>query len=64
MGEEKETIVLEKNASPITTPGQKLSGNQVLCERILDGWLKMSTAISNERLVSVMTYNESMVCGA
>ena len=41
-----------------------MCGNQVLCERILDGWLKMSTAISNERLVSAMTYNESMVCGA
>ena len=64
MGEEKETIVLEKKASEKSRTGQKLCGNQVLCERILDGWLKMSTAISNERLVSVMTYNESMVCGA
>lgn len=35
-----------------------------LCEALLDGWLGMSTAISNERLVSAMTYNESMVCGA
>ena len=61
MGEEKETIVLEKKASEKSRTGQKLCGNQVLCERILDGWLKMSTAISNERLVSVMTYNESMV---
>ena len=64
MGEEKETIVLEKKASEKSRTGQKLCGNQVLCERILDGWLKMSTAISNERLVSGMTYNESMVCGA
>lgn len=40
------------------------SATQALCERILDGWLKMSTAISNDRLVSAMTYNESMVCGA
>ena len=64
MGEEKETIVLEKEASAKSRTGQKLCGNQVLCERVLDGWLKMSTAISNERLVSAMTYNESMVCGA
>lgn len=45
--------------------GRKNSAfSQELCERILDGWLRMSTAISNERLVSAMTYNESMVCGA
>ena len=33
-----------------------------LCEELLNGWLAMSLAISNERLVSAMTYNESMVC--
>lgn len=38
--------------------------NEALCEEILDGWLGLSTAISNDRLVSAMTYNESMVCGA
>ena len=50
MGEEKETIVLEKKASEKSRTGQKLCGNQVLCERILDGWLKMSTAISGSFL--------------
>ena len=55
MGEEKETIVLEKKASEKSRTGQKLCGNQVLCERILDGWLKMSTAISNERLVCIVS---------
>lgn len=34
-----------------------------LQEELLDGWLQMSTVICNERLVSAMTYNESMVCG-
>ena len=34
-----------------------------MSEALLDGWLQMSTAISNERLVKAMTYNESMVCG-
>lgn len=33
-----------------------------LSEELLDGWLAMSLSISNERLVSAMTFNESMVC--
>lgn len=33
-----------------------------LSEKLLDGWLSMSISIWNERLVSAMTYNESMVC--
>lgn len=33
-----------------------------LSEELLEGWLRMSMTIWNERLVSVMTYNESMVC--
>lgn len=69
MGEKKTNTISEQKASE----EKVFSGNQVcldpcdtqaLCERILNGWLKMSTAISNERLVSAMTYNESMVCGA
>lgn len=31
-------------------------------EKILDAWLRISTVINNERLVSDMTYNESLVC--
>lgn len=31
-------------------------------EKILDAWLRISTIINNERLVSDMTYNESLVC--
>lgn len=33
-----------------------------LNERLLDAWLRLSTIISNERFVSEMTYNESLVC--
>lgn len=33
-----------------------------LSEKLLDGWLSLSMSIWNERLVSAMTYNESMVC--
>lgn len=33
-----------------------------LSEDLLEGWLKMSMTIWNERLVKAMTYNESMVC--
>lgn len=39
-----------------------MSEKEMLSEELLDGWLSMSMAICNERLVSVMTYNESMVC--
>lgn len=31
-------------------------------EKILDAWLRISTIINNERLVSDMTYNESLIC--
>lgn len=33
-----------------------------LSEDLLEGWLRMSMTIWNERLVKAMTYNESMVC--
>lgn len=31
-------------------------------EEILDAWLRLTTAISNERLVSDMPYNEALIC--
>lgn len=31
-------------------------------EELLNSWLRISTAINNPRLVSEMTYNESLVC--
>ncbi len=33
-----------------------------LNEILLGAWLKISTAINNSRLVSEMTYNESLIC--
>ena len=39
-----------------------MTENGNLSEELLDGWLSMSMSIWNERLVTVMTYNESMVC--
>lgn len=33
-----------------------------LREELLDGWLRMSMTIWNERLVKTMTYNEAVVC--
>lgn len=39
-----------------------MAGDEWLSEELLDGWLQMSMAICNERLVTDMTYNESMVC--
>lgn len=33
-----------------------------LSEELLEGWLRMSMSIWNKRLVTAMTYNESMVC--
>ena len=33
-----------------------------LNEALLNAWLRLSTAINNTRLVSEMTYNESLVC--
>ena len=31
-------------------------------ERLLSAWLKISTIINNSRLVSEMSYNESLIC--
>ena len=36
---------------------------QNINEKILGAWLKLSTAICNERIVSELPYNESLVCG-
>ena len=33
-----------------------------LNEALLGAWLKLSTAINNSRLVSEMSYNESLIC--
>lgn len=33
-----------------------------LNESLLGAWLKLSTAINNSRLVSEMSYNESLIC--
>lgn len=35
---------------------------QQLNEVLLGAWLKISTAINNSRLVSAMSYNESLIC--
>ena len=32
-------------------------------EKVLNAWLKLSTAICNERMVSELPYNESLICG-
>ncbi len=32
-------------------------------EKVLSAWLKLSTAICNEKIVSEMPYNESLICG-
>ena len=32
-------------------------------EEVLKGWLKLSMAINNERLVSGLPYNEFLICG-
>ncbi|MDO4323265.1 MAG: MarR family transcriptional regulator [Lachnospiraceae bacterium] len=39
-----------------------MTKKEELSEALLDGWLSMSMSIWNERLVTAMTYNESMVC--
>ena len=36
---------------------------QNINEKVLSAWLKLSTAICNERFVSELPYNESLVCG-
>lgn len=32
-------------------------------EEVLNAWLKLSTTICNEKIVSDMPYNESLICG-
>ena len=32
-------------------------------EKVLNAWLKLSTSICNERIVSELPYNESLICG-
>ena len=39
-----------------------MTQKELLSEELLDSWLMMSLTIINERLVSAMTFNESMVC--
>ena len=36
---------------------------QNINEKLLNAWLKLSTSICNERIVSELPYNESLVCG-
>lgn len=39
-----------------------MAEEEKLSEELLEGWLSMSMSIWNRRLVTAMTYNESMVC--
>lgn len=34
-----------------------------LNEKVLNAWLRLSTTINNEKIVSDMPYNETMICG-
>ena len=36
---------------------------QNINEKVLNAWLKLSTVICNERMVSELPYNESLICG-
>ena len=36
---------------------------QNINEKILNAWLKLTTSICNERIVSELPYNESLICG-
>ena len=36
---------------------------QNINEKILSAWLKLSTVICNEKIVSELPYNESLICG-
>ena len=36
---------------------------QMVNEKVLEAWLRLSTTISNERIVSKMPYNEALICG-
>lgn len=39
-----------------------MKSKEILSEALLEGWLRLSMSIWNERIVTAMTYNESMVC--
>ena len=39
-----------------------MKSKEMLSEALLEGWLHMTSTIWNERLVTAMTYNESLVC--
>lgn len=39
-----------------------MKSKEALSEALLEGWLRMTSTIWNERLVTAMTYNESLVC--
>lgn len=32
-------------------------------EEVLNAWLKLTTTVNNERMVTVMPYNEQLICG-
>lgn len=36
---------------------------QSMNEKILNAWLNLSTTICNERIVTEMSYNETLICG-
>ena len=36
---------------------------QNINEKVLNAWLKLSTTICNERIVSELPFNESFICG-
>lgn len=36
---------------------------QIMNEKVLEAWLRLSTTICNERIVSRMPYNEAVICG-
>ena len=36
---------------------------QNINEKVLSAWLKLSTTICNERIVSELSFNESFICG-
>lgn len=35
---------------------------EALNERLLDSWLRLSTSVVNSRIVSILPYNEALVC--
>jgi len=50
------------NSSRKCTTKERSEPNMQLNEALLGAWLKLSTAINNSRLVSEMSYNESLIC--